>query len=204
MTIRQEMAKRIIDVVVSATALVLLSPALVLIAIAIRFDSTGSVLIRQKRLGRNGRPFTLYKLRTMIENAPDYRNPDGSTFNSPSDERVTRFGHVLRRTSLDELPQLFNVLTGAMSLVGPRPDQVDQARFYGEDEWRRSVVKPGVTGLAQINGRNAITWSSRTQIDLEYVAHQSLLLDLRILFQTVPCVLGSRDIYINQVSEDVR
>ena len=204
MKLWEQVAKRIMDIAVSSTALVLLSPLFALISIAIRFDSTGSALFRQKRLGRNERPFTLYKFRTMIENAPDYRNADGSTFNSPSDARVTHVGRFLRRTSLDELPQLLNVLAGAMSLVGPRPDQVDQARFYHEDEWRRSVVKPGITGLAQINGRNAITWSSRTQIDLEYVAHKSLLLDLRILFQTVPYVLGSRDIYINQVSEDVR
>ena len=204
MKLWEQVAKRIMDIAVSSTALVLLSPLFALISIAIRFDSTGSALFRQKRLGRNERPFTLYKFRTMIENAPDYRNADGSTFNSPSDARVTHVGRFLRRTSLDELPQLLNVLAGAMSLVGPRPDQVDQARFYREDEWRRSVVKPGITGLAQINGRNAITWSSRTQIDLEYVAHKSLLLDLRILFQTVPYVLGSRDIYINQVSEDVR
>ena len=204
MKLWEQVAKRIMDIAVSSTALVLLSPLFALISIAIRFDSTGSALFRQKRLGRNERPFTLYKFRTMIENAPDFRNPDGSTFNTPSDARVTHVGRFLRRTSLDELPQLLNVLAGAMSLVGPRPDQVDQARFYREDEWRRSVVKPGITGLAQINGRNAITWSSRTQIDLEYVAHKSLLLDLRILFQTVPYVLGSRDIYINQVSEDVR
>ena len=162
----EQIAKRTMDVAISSTALVLLSPLFMLIAIAIRFDSTGSVLFRQKRLGRNGKPFTLYKFRTMIENAPDYRNADGSTFNSPSDERVTHVGNFLRRTSLDELPQLFNVLAGAMSLVGPRPDQVDQARFYRGDEWRRNLAKPGVTGLAQTSGRmrsrgrSASRWTS--------------------------------------------
>ena len=204
MTVWQQAAKRLIDIALSGVALVLLSPLFVLVAIAIRFDSSGSVVFRQRRLGRNGEPFTLYKFRTMIVNAPDIRNQDGSTFNSPGDARVTRVGNVLRRTSLDELPQLFNVLTGAMSLVGPRPDQVDQARFYGDAEWRRSVVKPGITGLAQINGRNAIPWLKRTRIDLEYVSRQSSLLDLRILWQTVPYVLRSSDIYINQVSGDVR
>ena len=203
MTTWQEAAKRAIDVAVSLMALVLLSPVLALIAIAIRFDSAGSVLFRQQRLARGCVPFTLYKFRTMIVNAPDIRNHDGSTFNSPADARVTRVGRLLRRASLDELPQLFNVLAGKMSLVGPRPDQVDQASFYGDAEWGRSVVKPGITGLAQISGRNAIKWSARTQIDLEYVAYQSLLLDVRILWQTVPYVLGSHDIYINQVSEDV-
>ena len=204
MTVWQQAAKRAIDIAVSAVALVLLSPLFALVAIAVRFESPGAVVFRQRRIGRNGAPFTLYKFRTMIVDAPDIRNEDGSTFNSPGDARVTRAGNVLRRTSLDELPQLFNVFTGAMSLVGPRPDQVDQARFYGDAEWRRSVVKPGITGLAQINGRNAIPWSTRTRIDLEYVTRQSLLLDLRILWQTVPYVLGSRDIYINQISEDVR
>ena len=204
MTVWQQAAKRAIDIAVSAVALALLSPLFALVAIAVRFESPGSVVFRQRRIGRNGAPFTLYKFRTMIVDAPDIRNEDGSTFNSPGDARVTRAGNVLRRTSLDELPQLFNVFTGAMSLVGPRPDQVDQARFYGDAEWRRSVVRPGITGLAQINGRNAIPWSTRTRIDLEYVTRQSLLLDLRILWQTVPYVLGSRDIYINQISEDAR
>ena len=117
---------------------------------------------------------------------------------------MTRVGRILLRTSLDELPQLFNVLIGEMSLVGPRPDQVDQARFYSDAEWNRSVVKPGITGLAQISGRNALPWAERTRIDLKYIGHQSLLMDLRILWQTIPYVLASQDIYINQVSEEVK
>lgn len=204
MTMWQAAAKRAIDIAVSSMALVLLSPLIALIAIAIRLDSPASVLFRQQRLARGGVAFTLYKFRTMIVDAPDIRNDDGSTFNSPVDARVTRVGRFLRRTSLDELPQLFNVLTGQMSLVGPRPDQVDQARFYSDAERSRSVVKPGITGLAQINGRNAIPWAERTLIDLEYVGQQSLLADLRILWQTIPYVLASQDIYINEVSEDVR
>jgi lipopolysaccharide/colanic/teichoic acid biosynthesis glycosyltransferase len=140
----------------------------------------------------------------MIENAPDFRNADGSTFNSPGDRRVTRLGRVLRSSSLDELPQLFNIFSGAMSLVGPRPDQVDQASFYSGDEWRRNLVKPGITGLAQVNGRNAVVWAARKQLDLEYVARQSLLLDLAILLATVPCVLTSRGIFVSQISEKVR
>jgi undecaprenyl phosphate N,N'-diacetylbacillosamine 1-phosphate transferase len=204
MTMWQAAAKRAIDIAVSSVALALLSPFMMLIAIAIRLDSPGSVLCRQQRLARRGLAFRLYKFRTMIVDAPDIRNADGSTFNSPADARVTGVGRFLRRTSLDELPQLFNVLTGEMSLVGPRPDQVDQARFYTYAEWGRSEVKPGITGLAQINGRNAIRWAERTQIDLEYVRNQSLLLDLRILWQTIPYVLASQDIYITEVSEDVR
>jgi undecaprenyl phosphate N,N'-diacetylbacillosamine 1-phosphate transferase len=200
----QAAIKRAIDTSVSLTALVVFSPALALIAIAIRLDSSGSIFFKQQRLGRGGRPFTLYKFRTMVMDAPDIRNHDGSTFNSAFDARVTRLGRFLRRASLDELPQLFNVLTGEMSIVGPRPDLVDQSRFYSPAQWRRSVVKPGITGLAQICGRNAIRWAERTQIDLEYVRHQSLLVDLRIIWQTIPYVLTSEDIYINRVTEDVR
>jgi len=203
MTMWHTAAKRAIDIVVSSIFLGLFSPLMALVAIAIYLDSSGSVLFRQERLARGAVAFTLYKFRTMIVDAPDIRNDDGSTFNSPADARVTRVGRFLRRTSLDELPQLINVLTGQMSLVGPRPDQVDQARFYSDAEWGRSVVKPGITGLAQINGRNAIPWAERTQIDLDYVGHQSLFLDLRILWQTIPYVLASQDIYINEVSEDV-
>jgi len=204
MTIWQQTVKRAIDLAFSIIALVLLSPLLILIAIIIRLEGCGPIFFHQERLGHGARTFTLYKFRTMIENAPDLRNSDGSTFNSPRDPRVTRVGRILRRTSLDELPQLFNVLNGTMSLVGPRPDQMDQARFYSGEEWRRTVVKPGITGLAQINGRNAIDWAARKQVDLEYVARQSLLLDLNILWRTIPYVIGSRDIYINKVSETVR
>jgi lipopolysaccharide/colanic/teichoic acid biosynthesis glycosyltransferase len=203
-TTLQETAKRGLDITISAIATMLFAPLLLLIALAIRLDSRGRVLFRQQRLGRGGVPFTLYKFRTMIENAPDYRNADGSTFNSPRDRRVTRLGRALRSSSLDELPQLFNILSGAMSLVGPRPDQVDQARFYSGDEWRRNLVKPGITGLAQVSGRNAILWASRKQLDLKYVARQSVLLDLKILLRTVPCVLTSRGIFVNQISEKVR
>lgn len=204
MTTLQETAKRGLDITVSATGIVVFAPLFLLIALAIRLDSRGRVLFRQERLGRGGVPFTLYKFRTMIENAPDFRNADGSTFNSPRDGRVTRLGRVLRSSSLDELPQLFNILAGAMSLVGPRPDQLDQAKFYSGDEWRRNLVKPGITGLAQVSGRNAILWAERKQLDLEYVARQSVLLDLEILLATVPCVLTSRGIFVNQISEKVR
>jgi len=203
-TTLQETAKRTLDITVSAIGIIAFAPLFLLISLAIRLDSQGRVLFRQERLGRNGAPFTLHKFRTMIENAPDHRNADGSTFNSPCDRRVTRLGRLLRSSSLDELPQLFNILSGAMSLVGPRPDQVDQARFYSGDEWRRNLVKPGITGLAQVSGRNAILWASRKQLDLEYVARQSVLLDLEILLRTVPCVLASRGIFINHISEKVR
>jgi lipopolysaccharide/colanic/teichoic acid biosynthesis glycosyltransferase len=197
MTRAQEFVKRTFDVMVSATALVLLSPLLAAIAIAIRLDSHGetAVLFRQRRLGRNGSSFRLYKFRTMFEGAPDIRNADGSSFTLAHDSRVTRVGAFLRATSLDELPQLLNILAGHMSLVGPRPDLVDQAQYYSGDEWRRNLVRPGVTGWAQTSGRNSISWAARKQIDVEYVANQSLRLDLRILFRTIPCVLLTKHIH---------
>jgi len=193
----QEFVKRSFDLLVSSTALVLFSPLLLLIALAIGIDShfQSAVLFRQQRLGRNGASFRLYKFRTMFPDAADIRNSDGSSFNAAHDDRVTRVGAFLRSTSLDELPQLFNILIGQMSLVGPRPDLVDQAQYYSGDEWRRNLVKPGITGLAQTSGRNSISWAARKQIDLEYVANQSIRLDLKILLRTIPCVLRTRDIH---------
>ena len=194
-------AKRGCDITGAAAGLVLFSPLFVCVSLALRLASPGRILFRQARLGRGNRQFIVYKFRTMIEGAPDIRNADGSTFNAEGDPRVTRIGHILRKTSLDELPQLFNVLAGSMSLVGPRPDQVDQAAYYTEEEWRKNLVKPGITGLAQINGRNSICWTARKQFDLEYVAHHSLRLDLRILCRTFPYVLAGRGVFAKRTSE---
>lgn len=204
MTAAQETVKRLIDIVASGVALVFFSPLFAVIAVAILIDSPGEVMFRQKRSGLSGMPFTVFKFRTMFENAPDLRNPDGSTFNSFADARVTRVGHLLRITSLDELPQLINVLVGEMSLVGPRPDMVDQSSYYGADEWRRLKVKPGITGLAQINGRNVISWAARTRLDLQYVDHQSLRLDLKILWRTTGYVLSGRDVFITNARRAFR
>ncbi|MGB9177719.1 MAG: sugar transferase [Pyrinomonadaceae bacterium] len=201
---RREFIKRAFDITFSGLSIILLSPLLLLVALAVRLSSRGSALFLQYRLGREGSSFTVYKFRTMFVNAPDIRNADGSAFNGTDDPRVTPLGRFLRRTSLDELPQLFNVFKGEMSLVGPRPDQVDQIRYYSTDEHQKLMVKPGITGLAQINGRNNISWEQRKQLDLEYVRSQSTILDLRILLQTIPYVLGQRDVFIAQTSEGLR
>jgi lipopolysaccharide/colanic/teichoic acid biosynthesis glycosyltransferase len=194
-------AKRWLDVIVSGTALVVLSPLLLILAFLVRLGSTGPVLFLQKRLGKDGKPFTCYKFRTMYVNCADIRNPDGSTFNSEDDPRVTGVGRFLRKTSMDELPQLFNVLRGEMSLVGPRPDQVDQAKYYTVAERRKLEVKPGITGLAQINGRNNIPWKKRKDLDLEYVNDQSFSLDLSILWRTIPYILFRKDIFCNPAQD---
>jgi undecaprenyl phosphate N,N'-diacetylbacillosamine 1-phosphate transferase len=182
---------------VSTVALAMLSPMLLLLALLVRLTSQGPALFCQERLGRHGVAFNFYKFRTMHVNAPDLRNPDGSTFNAEDDPRVTPLGRFLRKTSLDELPQLINVLKGEMSLVGPRPDQIDQAKLYTEHDRRKLLAKPGITGLAQISGRNSISWEQRKRLDVQYVENQNLWLDLRILFKTLPYVLLRRDVFVD-------
>jgi undecaprenyl phosphate N,N'-diacetylbacillosamine 1-phosphate transferase len=187
--------KRLVDIVGAGVALVVLLPLIAVIALAIRTTSPGPAIFRQRRLGRNGSPFDLYKFRSMRVNAPDVRNADGSAYSGDGDPRVTPFGRFIRQTSLDELPQLYNVMKGDMSLVGPRPDQVDQLRFYDEGEKRKLLVKPGITGLAQISGRNDIPWKMRKALDVRYVEERSLALDFEILLRTIPYVLLRKGIH---------
>jgi lipopolysaccharide/colanic/teichoic acid biosynthesis glycosyltransferase len=189
------MAARIRDLALCLLAAPLVLPVCLLCALAVRLSSRGPVLYRQPRMGRGGAPFPLVKFRTMRVGAADLRNPDGSAFAGQEDPRVTRAGRLLRATSLDELPQLWNVLRGEMSLVGPRPDQPDQLSFYSESEKRKLLVKPGLTGLAQISGRNSISWSRRKELDVEYVERRSFGLDLEILARTVPAVVFGRGIH---------
>ena len=187
--------KRIIDMLGAGAALVVLLPLIAAVALAVKITSSGHVIFRQRRLGWNGRPFDLYKFRSMRVDAPDIRNSDGSAYTGEQDARVTAIGRFIRRTSLDELPQLLNVLRGDMSLVGPRPDQVDQLRFYDDIEKRKLLVKPGITGLAQISGRNDISWKRRKALDVRYVDERSMLLDLVILLKTIPYVLLRKGIH---------
>ena len=188
--------KRLFDTVVSAAGLVFLSPILAVLAVAVRASSRGPAIYRSQRLGRGGQPFEMLKFRTMFVGTPDLRNPDRSTFNAAQDARVTSIGAWLRRTSLDELPQLWNVLRGDMSLVGPRPDLVDQLRYYDAADRQRFNVRPGITGLAQVSGRNRLTWKERRTINLEYVGSQSLVLDVRILWRTLASLMHSRNVFI--------
>ncbi len=176
--------KRAIDVGVSLVGIVLLAPVMFAIAILIKLDSPGSVFHLSQRLGRNGKPFTMYKFRSMYVGSPARRNPDGSMRVDKNDVRVTRVGRVLR-LGFDELPQLFNVLQGDMSLVGPRPDPPEALPHYRGEERRRLLVRPGITGLAQVTGRTDIPWRERLKHDVEYVEHRSLWLDCRIAFNTV-------------------
>ena len=189
--------KRLVDILGSGILLSLLAPIMLACAASVKISSPGPVLFKQERLGLRGIGFTLFKFRTMEVGAPDLRNPDGSAFSSSLDQRVTNVGHFLRNTSLDELPQLFNIFRGDMSLVGPRPDQIDQLQYYTSIELRKLEAKPGLTGLAQINGRNSISWQQRKELDVVYVEQQSMLLDLSIMCKTLPYVLRRRNLHAN-------
>ena len=176
--------KRAIDIAGSACALALFSPLLLLVAWKVKKNLGSPVIFAQMRPGLNEKPFRNYKFRSMKDAA------DASGRPLPDEERLTPFGKKLRSTSLDELPELWNVLRGDMSLVGPRPLLIDFLPLFDEDEARRHSVRPGITGLAQVNGRNAMSWDERTAYDLEYVENISLWLDLKIIWRTVAAVFS--------------
>lgn len=180
--------KRLFDVAVAAVGLAVLSPVVAGVAAVVRWRLGSPVLFRQRRPGRDGVPFELVKFRTMH----DQRDEDGDLL--PDEQRLGRFGALLRSTSLDELPELVNVLRGDMSLVGPRPLLTEYLPLYDQHQARRHEVRPGVTGWAQVNGRNARTWQERFDMDVWYVDHVSLALDLRILLRSVGAVLAREGI----------
>lgn len=173
--------RRAIDLLIALPALIVVSPAIAVAAIAIRLDSPGDVIYRQRRVGRDGAEFELFKLRTMIAGS----DPVGvGTAVTETDPRVTRVGRFLRRFSIDEFPNLLNVIRGEMAIVGPRPTIPAQVELYGPRQRRRLEVKPGITGWAQVNGRAGIPWEERIELDVFYIEHRSLALDLRILART--------------------
>lgn len=183
-----------IDIIGSGIALILFSVPMLVVALLIKILDPGPIFFRQERLGIGGKGFRIYKFRSMKVNAEDIRNPDGSAFSGENDPRVTPLGRFIRKTSLDELPQFINVLLGDMSLVGPRPDQVNQLQYYTEEEKKKLLVKPGITGLAQISGRNSISWEERKRFDVIYAEKNSVLGDLAIILKTIPYVLLSKGI----------
>ncbi len=192
------MLKRAFDVAVAATGLVVAGPLMLAIAAAIKLDSPGGVLFLQDRVGRDGRVFQIRKFRTMHAGAPVRFNADGSTRVEAVDPRVTRVGKFLRG-ALDELPQLVNVLRGEMSLVGPRPDMPIHAAAYTDEERKKLAVRPGVTSLAVVLGRNEIPWKRRIAIDLRYIENWSFRLDLQILTQTALMAVGVRPFDFHEV-----
>ena len=186
------MTRRAVDIVVSALALALASPVLALAMLAIRLESPGPAIYRQRRSGLRGREFDVLKLRTMVQGA---EHVGAGLAVNENDARITRVGALLRRTSLDELPNLLNVLRGEMSLIGPRPTLPVQVEQYTERQRGRLAVKPGLTGWAQVNGRASLPWAQRIELDLYYIEHRSPALDLRILWRTLAMVLGGSGLY---------
>ena len=192
----KKLSKRIIDIAISLLAIVLLSPVLVVIVVAIRLTSKGPAIFRQQRAGKDGRPFVFYKFRTMAVDV----DPFGPSPKSGDDSRLTKVGKFLREYSLDELPQLFNVLKGDMSIVGPRPLYIEQMKEWDQRQKKRLLVKPGITGLAQISGRGALTREEKLELDVQYVEKANLWLDLKIILITIVQVFCRKSIYEKRYS----
>ena len=186
------MIKRALDIIISAPLTILTAPVVALLAVAVRIESPGDPIYRQVRVGRDGRLFEIYKLRTMVSGA---EFTGAGLAIASGDSRITRLGTPLRRYSLDELPNLWNVLRGEMSIVGPRPTLKGQVDQYTPRQRGRLAVKPGITGWAQINGRASLPWAERIELDLWYVEHRSLALDLRIMARTLGQVARGSGIY---------
>lgn len=188
--IYRNIIKRLLDIIFSVLFIILLSPVLIIIALLVRINLGSPILFKQKRPGMNEKVFTLYKFRTMT----DERDQNGELL--PDRVRLTKFGKKLRSSSLDELPELLNILKGDMSFVGPRPLSVKYLPYYNENERNRHKVRPGLTGLAQVNGRNRVTWEERFSLDLDYVNKVSFFLDIKILLKTIQVVIKRSDIVV--------
>lgn len=174
---------------------------LIIIGPAIYLEDRGSIFYNAPRLGQNGKIFKMYKFRTMKMNAPDIRNEDGSTYNSEDDTRLTKIGKLIRKTSIDETPQLLNVIKGDMSIIGPRPDLPEHSELYEGNEKRKLEVRPGITGFNQAYYRNALPWKEKIQNDIYYIDNLSLWFDVKILIKTVTMVLKCKDVYVIENKE---
>ena len=190
--------KRIVDIFVSLVLLVILLPVFIIIVLAIRLTSKGPAIFKQERAGKNGKPFVFYKFRTMKLDV----EPFGPSPKSGDDPRLTKTGKFLREYSVDELPQLFNVLIGDMSIIGPRPLYVSQMAEWDERQKKRLLVKPGLTGLAQISGRGQLTREEKLELDVKYVEFASFFTDIRIVIATIGYVLGRKGVYEGRYSKN--
>lgn len=190
-----KVGKRAIDFIIGLIALPFILLVTVVIAPLIYFNDKGPIFYNAERLGKNGMPFKMYKFRSMMVNAPDIRNEDGSTYNGDDDPRVTKIGRFMRKTSIDELPQFLNVLLGNMSLIGPRPDPLDDMDIYTEHQKRKLEVKPGITGYNQAYFRNSVEQNEKFENDVYYAEHVSFILDAKIFFKTIVMVLSHNSVY---------
>ncbi len=189
--------KRFLDICFSMIGLLIFFLAFIVVAPIIYMTDKGPVFYNAKRLGIYGKPFKMYKFRSMKVNAPDIRNEDGSTYNSDDDPRVTKIGRIMRKTSIDELPQFINVFLGQMSLIGPRPDPLDDMEIYTEEQKKKLNVKPGITGYNQAYFRNAITQDKKFENDVYYAKNISFMLDVKIFVRTIITILKHDNIYSN-------
>ena len=192
--------KRICDIAVSVAALPLVLGIIGICGILIKKEDKGPIFYNAPRVGINGTEFTMYKLRSMKVDSPDLVMEDGSTYNGADDPRMTQVGALMRRTSLDEIPQFLNVLRGDMSVVGPRPDLKREVELYEGEEILKLAVKPGITGYAAVYGRNSLPWKKRLELDVYYIKHFSFFTDLKIFFKTFASVLGQEGIYVKEDS----
>ena len=193
----QIVVKRIVDIILCIIAMPFILLILIPVSIAIKVEDGGPIFYKSGRLGVGFKEFGMFKFRSMKVNAPDIRNEDGSTFNSSNDPRVTKVGHFLRETSLDEIPQIFNILFGDMSFIGPRPGDVESKDTYEDDEKDKLLIKPGITGYAQAYFRNNIGVREKRLYDAWYAHNVSLGLDIKIIFKSVKTVLKRENIYTN-------
>ena len=193
--------KRFLDILIGIVASPFVALILLILAPFIHFDDRRPVFYNAPRIGKDGREFKMYKLRSMKVNAPDLTMPDGSTYNGADDPRMTRMGRFMRKTSIDELPQIFNVVKGDMSLIGPRPDLKRETELYVGDEREKLLVRPGITGYAAVCGRNALPWHERLALDVHYVHHLSFKLDVKIFFKTFATVFGQEGVFVESESD---
>lgn len=193
--------KRICDLAVGIVALPFVLIIIAVLAPIIHFEDKGPVFYNAPRVGKDGRDFKMYKLRSMRVNAPDLVMEDGSTYNGADDPRMTKIGAFMRRTSLDEIPQFLNVLKGDMSVVGPRPDLRRETELYEGDEGKKLTVKPGITGYAAVYGRNSLPWHDRLALDVYYVRNVTFALDVKVFFRTFATVFKQEGIYVEDESK---
>jgi len=195
--------KRAFDLLLAIIALPFWLIILLIIGPMIYFQDKGSIFYNAPRLGQNGTVFKMYKFRSMKMNAPDIRNEDGSTFNAEDDPRLTKIGKFIRKTSLDETPQLLNIIKGDMSIIGPRPDLPEHMKLYEGNEARKLEVRPGVTGYNQAYFRNTIPWKERIKNDIYYIDHLTMRMDIKVFFRTAISVIKREAVFVEQKSENI-